>query len=144
MIKWVWGKPLISSYSNEPQNGYIETTPDAGIPFRRQKFTDIMDLAQATFILDRNEYIDFMSWYKHDIRQGTIPFEIFDCRYGVERVARLIDKPTYQPNSKFWNVTVNIAFDSNIIEQERALIVNNEYLIVNDNDFLIVNKKVYL
>lgn len=144
MIKWMWGKPLVNSYSNEPQKGFVETTPDAGVPFRRVRFTDIMDLVQASFILTKSEYADFMSWYKSDIKQGAIPFLFYDCRYDRERVARIIDKPSYQPNSKFMNVTVQIAFESEVIDEEKRLVVNSDHLVVNAMDYLTVNRRMHL
>ena len=82
MLEWTWGKPLIEGFSNKPQKGYSEIAPDAGTPYRRLNFTDIQDLATCNFILNRTDYIRFMSWYKYDLRQGTLPFLIWDCRYG--------------------------------------------------------------
>lgn len=139
MIEWIWGKPLIEGFSNQPQKGYSEITPDAGIPYRRLNFTDISDLANCNFILNRSDYIQFMSWYKYELRQGTIPFQIWDCRYGVKRTARLIDAPPqYNTISNYYNLSLTIAFEPSIMAFDMGLIVNyDEYLIVNDNDELI-------
>lgn len=141
MLSWKWGKPLLEGFSNKPQKGFSEITPDAGIPFRRLIFTDIQDLATCSFILNRSEYIQFISWYKLELRQGTLPFKIFDCRYGIERIARLIgDVPQYTTNSKYYNLSVTIAFDSGIQYFDWPLVVNeSDGLIVNNNDRLIVS-----
>lgn len=141
MLEWKWGKPLLSGFSNKPQRGYIEVEPDAGVPFRRLTFSDIQDIVTATFSLTRDEYILFYSWYKHELRQGAIPFTMFDCRYGVKRVARLVgDVPQFSANSNRQNLSVTIAFEPSYIEQDRYLVVNdNDILIVNENDALIVN-----
>lgn len=143
-VQWIWGKPLIEGFSNQPQKGYTEIEPDAGIPFRRLMFTDIYDLATCNFDLNRSDYIRFMSWYKTDLRQGTIPFEIFDCRYGITRTARLVgDVPQYTTNSNRYNLSVTLAFMPDVIYQDFYLIVNdNENLIVNDNDYLLVNQEL--
>lgn len=142
MLEWKWGKPLIEGFSNKPQKGYNEIMPDAGTPYRRLKFTDIGDLATCNFILDNSDYIKFMSWYKFELRQGTLPFLIWDCRYQRQRVARLIDDvPQYNPNSKYYNLSLAMYFQPEVILQDFRLIVNDtDYLIVNNNDYLIASE----
>lgn len=142
MIEWTWGKPLIQGFSNKPQKGYTEVEPDAGVPFRRLNFTDIYDLATCNFDLDRSDYIRFMSWYKFELRQGTLPFQIWDCRYGIKRTARLVgDVPQYNPNSNRYNLSVTLAFMPDVINQDFYLVVNgNDPLIVNDYDYLVVSQ----
>lgn len=141
-LKWTWGKPLIQGFSNKPQKGYNEIEPDAGIPYRKLNFTDIGDLATCNFDLDRISYIRFMSWYKYECRQGTIPFEIWDCRYKRNRMARIVgDVPNYTTNSNRYNLSLTLYFTPEIIQQDFYLIVNdNQYLIVNDNDRLIASQ----
>lgn len=142
MLEWTWGKPLIEGFSNKPQKGYSEIAPDAGVPFRRLNFTDIGDLATCNFILDRSEYIKFMSWYKFELRQGTLPFLIWDCRYKRQRVARLIDDvPVYNTNSNRYNLSLTMYFQPEVILQDFRLIVNDtDYLIVNNNDYLVASE----
>lgn len=141
-LKWIWGKPLIQGFTNKPQKGYSEIEPDAGIPFRRLNFTDIGDIATCTFDLDRSDYIKFMSWYKYECRQGTIPFDIWDCRYQRERTARIVgDVPVYNTNSNRYTVQLNLYFMPEVISQDFYLVINdNDYLLVNYNDPLIVNE----
>lgn len=141
MLIWKWGKALLSNFSNRPQKGYVEIEPDAGIPFRRQIFSDVADLVTASFSLTRENYIKFMSWYKYELRQGSLPFLFYDCRYKRDRVARLIGGvPEYQTNSKRINLSVNLAFEPLIIKEDKYLTVdNNIALIVNGSDKLIVN-----
>lgn len=140
MLEWTWGKPLIEGFSNKPQKGYSEITPDAGIPYRRLNFTDIQDLATCNFILNRTDYVRFMSWYKYDLRQGTLPFLIWDCRYKKQRVARLVDDvPQYNTNSNHYNLSLTIAFTSSVEVFDWFLIGNEtDKLIVNNNDRLLV------
>jgi hypothetical protein len=105
LLIWKWGKALLSNFSNRPQKGYVEIEPDAGIPFRRQMFSDISDLVTASFSLTRENYIKFMSWYKYELKQGSLPFLFYDCRYKRDRVARLVGGvPEYQTNSKRINL----------------------------------------
>lgn len=141
MLTWKWGKALLSGYSNKPQKGYVEIEPDAGLPFRRLSFSDIQDLVSATFSLTREEYTLFYSWYKFDLRQGSLPFKMYDCRYKMNRTARLVgDVPQFQANSNRQNLSVTIAFEPSVINEDRYLTVgNNIPLIVNENDALIVN-----
>lgn len=141
MLEWKWGNPLLSGYTNKPQKGYIEIEPDAGLPFRRLVFSDIQDLVTASFSLTRTEYIYFMSWYKTELRQGSLPFLMYDCRYGIKRTARIVgDVPQYQSNSNRQNLSLTIAFESSIIYEEKYLTASaNNTLLVNENDALLVN-----
>lgn len=141
MLEWKWGNPLLSGYSNKPQKGYIEIEPDAGLPFRRLMYSDIQDIVTASFSLTRTEYIYFMSWYKTELRQGSLPFLMYDCRYGIKRTARIVgDVPQYQSNSNRQNLSLTIAFESSIIYEEKYLTVDeNSILLVNEDDALLVN-----
>lgn len=142
MLKWKWGRPLIQGFSNEPQKGYTEIEPDAGIPFRRLNFTDIGDLATCSFDLDRTTYILFMNWYKYECRQGSVPFEIWDCRYKRERTARIVGGvPQYTTNSNRYTLSLTLYFQPEIIYQDFGLVVGqDDGLIVNANDALIAGQ----
>lgn len=136
MEKWKWGKIKLDGFQNEFQEGYIEVTPDAGIPYRRERFTDIQDIVQCVFTLERQKYIDFMSWYKYDTKQGSIPFKIMDCRIGEERIARITGKPKWNPNSKYWNTNVTLMFDSEVFYLDRVLAENYQLPIVANGKYL--------
>lgn len=139
MLEWTWGKPLLQNFSNYPQKGYIETEPDAGVPFRRLMFTDICDYAICNFDLTRGEYVRFMDWYKTDLRQGTMPFKFFDCRYKAERTARIVgDVPQYTTNSNRYNMSVTLAFMPDVISYDFVLLANDDRrLIVNEDNPLV-------
>lgn len=144
MLEWSWGQPLLSGFSNQPQKGYVEIEPDAGIPFRRLTFSDVQDIVTATFSLTREEYIYFYSWYKFELRQGSLPFQMYDCRHKINRTARLIgDVPQFQPNSNRQNLSVTIAFEPSVIKVDSYLVVGDYIpLLVNDNDVLIVTNEL--
>ncbi len=133
MEKWKWGQIRLDGFQNEFQEGYIEVTPDAGIPFRRERFSDIQDIIQGKFTLEKVQYIDFMSWYKFNIRQGAIPFKYYDCRIEKERTARIVGKPTWSSNSKYYDMSITLTFDSEIFYLDRVLSANpNLPLVAND------------
>lgn len=133
MEKWKWGQIRLDGFQNEFQEGYIEVTPDAGIPFRRERFSDIQDIVQGKFTLEKVQYIDFMSWYKFNIRQGAIPFKYYDCRIGQERTTRIVGKPTWSSNSKYYDMSITLTFDSEVFYLDRVLSANpNLPLIAND------------
>lgn len=140
MQTWNWGKPLIEGFNNSPQKGYSES--EQGLLNRKLNFTDIYDKVNCSFTLTKAEYINFINWYQNDLRQGTLPFLFFDCRFQKQRVARFIeDIPQYTSNSNRFNLTVSLAFMSEVLSQEFFLIVNEDnYLIVNDNDYLLANQ----
>jgi hypothetical protein len=91
MAEWTFGKLLANNWSQEPQKGYIENSPDAGKSFRREIFTDINKLRTGSIILDKGDSQEFENWFKNTIKQGTIPFDIYDCYVGFEREARFYD-----------------------------------------------------
>lgn len=133
MEKWKWGQIRLDGFQNEFQEGYIEVTPDAGIPFRRERFSDIQDIVQGKFTLEKVQYIDFMSWYKFNIRQGAIPFKYYDCRIGQERITRIVGKPTWSSNSKYYDMSITLTFDSEVFLLDRVLSANpNLPLVAND------------
>ena len=136
MEKWKWGQIKLDGFRNEYQEGYIETTPDAGPPFRRERFSDVQDIIQGNFTLDKAQYVDFMSWYKFDIRQGALPFKYYDCRVGRERTARISGKPTFASNSKYYDVSMTLMFDSEVFYFDRALAANYEIPLVANGAYL--------
>ena len=136
MEKWKWGQIKLDGFRNEFQEGYIEVTPDAGIPFRRERFSDIQDIIQGNFTLDKTQYVDFMSWYKFNIRQGAIPFEFYDCRIGQNRVTRIVGKPTFTSNSKYYDVSITLTFDSGVFMLDRVLAANSAIPLVANGCYL--------
>lgn len=141
MEKWTWGQIKLDGFRNEYQEGYIEVTPDAGIPFRRERFSDIQDIIQGNFTLDKTQYIDFMSWYKFNIRQGAIPFEFYDCRIGQNRVTRIVGKPTFTSNSKYYDVSITLTFDSGVFMLDRVLAANSAIPLVANGAYLTTQVK---
>lgn len=142
-IYWIWGEILNNNFRNEHQEGFVEVTPDAGSPLKRQKWTDVMDIMQGSFTLTAQKYVDFMSWYKTTIKQGSIPFEYYDCRYGIYRTTRIVGKPTYSSNSKFFNISIQLIFDNDIIYQDRVLVANpDKVLVANPDKVLVASKKL--
>ena len=141
MEKWKWGQIRLDGFQNEYQEGYIEVTPDAGIPFRRERFSDIQDIIKGTFTLTKLQYIDFMSWYKFNIRQGAIPFKYYDCRIGQNRVTRIVGKPTFTSNSKYYDVSITLTFDSGVFYLDRVLAANSAIPLIANGAYLTTQVK---
>lgn len=142
---WVWGDIKTNGFGNEQQNGFVEVSPDAGSPFRRQRYSDIADILQGTITLSKIEYLQFMSWYNFDIKQGAIAFSFYDCRIDEYRTARIINKPTYSTNSTFYNVNVNLYLEPITILEDFVLIANeNQALIADTDKRLVVTRKLRL
>lgn len=134
---WKWNNFLNNNFSNEYQEGYIETTPDAGVPFRRERFSDIQDIVSGSISLVNQDYIDFMAWFKNDIKQGTIPFYFYDCRIQQNRIARLtMNKPQYSRTSNRWTVAITMTFDSDTFRIDRALSANIDIPLFANNKYL--------
>lgn len=139
METWKWGQIRLDGFQNEFQEGYIEVTPDAGIPFRRERFSDIQDIIQGKFTLDKIQYRDFMSWYKFNTRQGSIPFTYYDCRFDIERVARIVGKPSWASNSKYYDVSISLTFDSGVFTFDGVLAANSLLPLVANGAYLSAN-----
>lgn len=145
MTTWTWGNIKNAGFQNEQQTGYIETTPDAGIPFRRKLFSDVGDIIQGSITLTKDQYLQFMSWYNYNTQQGSIAFDFYDCRIGTTRTARFIDKPKYSSNSTNFDVQVILYLSPITIYQDIDSIINeNDLLIVNDDDILTASVKLRL
>jgi hypothetical protein len=142
---WQWGNIKSSGFQNEQQTGFLETTPDAGIPYRRQRFSDIGDIIQGSVTLTKDQYLQFMSWYKFKIQQGSIAFDYYDCRLGETRTARIIDKPTYSSNNTYFDVQVKLYLEPATIYQDVSLVVDESTtLIVDEASELVASIKLRL
>ena len=135
---WAWGKIKNSGFQNEQQSGFVEVTPDAGIPFRRQRFSDVGDIIKGTITLNKTTYLQFMSWYKFNIKQGAISFTYYDCRIEQDRTARIIDKPIYSSNSTYFDVQITLYLEPVIIYQDVSLIADENTLLIADEDVILV------
>lgn len=142
MEYWTWGQIKSEGYTSQFQQGFLEITPDAGMPFRRQTFTDVSKIFQGTFILDKLAKKDFESWYKFNLRQGAIPFKYYDCEMEQYRTTRIVGNPVISAISNMFSISIQLTFDSEIFNILRYLKVNsNQFLLVNDGKRLVVNKK---
>lgn len=144
-IYWQWGEIKNSGFSNEWQNGYIEVSADAGSPFRRERFSDIRDIISGTFTLTKAEYLNFMSWYKEDIRQGARTFQYYDCRVEDYRTARIIDKPTQASNSTFFDISITLMLDPYTKYEQNVAVANPDLkILVNPDLEMIVGRELNL
>lgn len=143
MKKWQWGSLLSRNFNDEDQTGFLEITPDAGKPFRRESFTDIDNLIRGSIIVDLDTYIEFKSWYRNTIKQGTISFTFFDCRTNTERIARILGKPLYRQISNKWNISIKLSLEQTIIYKDYFLLTEGgEYLLTEGGDKIITTKKL--
>lgn len=111
MAEWRFGNILADGFKNETQKGFSEVNPDAGSIYRRQEFTDVKDIIQGRFILTQTQYIDFMDWYRNEVRQGSLSFDYYDCRVDLTRTATILGKPTWQAVSNQYYVSITLALD---------------------------------
>jgi hypothetical protein len=144
-IKWEWGTILLSGQQSEFQAGHIETSPDAGTPFRRERFTDIGEILQGQIILSQNDADLFKYWYKSDLRQGTINFSYYDCNLEVERIGRIIDKPTYSFVSNRVQINFQMMFIPMDINIQKILCLNDmSPILLEDQTYIYNDGLIYL
>ncbi|PNX49890.1 MAG: hypothetical protein BV457_00185 [Thermoplasmata archaeon M9B1D] len=141
--KWRWGDLLSNSFQDEDQNGFIEVSPDAGQPFRRETFTDIDNIIKGYIIVSLEDYLDFKSWYRNTIKQGTIPFTFYDCRIEVDRTARFLDKPLYRQVSNYYQIEVKLSLEQTKIYVDYSLLTEGgEYLLTEGGENLVATKEL--
>lgn len=145
---WQWGEFLINGMQEEFQEGCVEITADLGTPSKVLKFTDIQDLIKGSFALTKTQYIAFLDWFRNTIKLGTIPFLYYDSRFNINRVVRIIGNPGITSNSNMFNISLQFAFDSNIIYKDRYLVANANYITVKSTEsgaedaIIVVYKKM--
>ena len=143
MAEWTWGDLLISNFSDEEQTGFIEVNADAGLPYRREIFTDIQNIVSGTITLDKNDYLSFKDWYRNTIKQGTIPFDFYDCRIGQIRTARFNGKPSYVTNNIYYNISVTLSLEQvNAYIDWFLLTESGDYILTEDNNNILASTEI--
>lgn len=141
--KWNWGDLLSNNFRDEDQNGFLEVSPDAGKPFRRETFTDIDNILSGSIILDLDDYIRFKSWYRNTLKQGSISFTFYDCRTETERMAKFLDKPLYRQVSNLWNISVKLSLEqTSILEDLNLLTEGGDEILTEGGDTIIATKEL--
>lgn len=110
MIYWQWGTIQVNNYQSNFQNGIVEINMDAGIPMKRMRFTSVQNILEGTFTLNKDDKLEFESWYKFDIKQGELEFQYYDCEYSAYKTVRLVDKPKITSNSNYFDVYVKFIY----------------------------------
>jgi len=142
MAMWGFGNLLSSGFSDEEQAGFEELTPDAGVPFRREVFTDIQNIVSGSLVLTNNDYIRFKSFYRSETRQGTLTFDFYDCRFGVTRTARFVGKPTYTATSNQWTVNLVLSLDPVVIKRESTIVTHNgDAIVTHDGKRILARQR---
>lgn len=107
MIKFNFNA-LNQNYSEQFQESYVENTPDAGIPFRREIYSDVGKIAQNTFLFTDVQYNIFNNFYLNDTRSGSQTFLVYDCINDIDRPAKMIGTPSVTRLSNKWRVIFKI------------------------------------
>lgn len=137
---WRFGDIRVAGFQNEIQDGVRELTPDAGNPFKRVSFTDVQDLIRGTFVVNRDDYLDFMDWFRNTIRQGSLSFSYYDCRIDASRTARIIGRPSFTTLSNKWVISISLSLEPVTSIVEFNLITETgDNLITETDDNLIVD-----
>lgn len=125
MASWLWGDLLAQSFRNEPQQAYSELTPDAGRPFRRELFTDSSDIVQGNITLQLNDWIEFSTWYRENLKHGAIPFDFYDCRYSITRTGRFVGNFQVSENQGEFLISFKLNLDPINLQDTFVLLAQN-------------------
>lgn len=101
-------KILNSGYQEEYQTSYVETTPDAGSQFRRERFTDVGRAINAPLLLTDMQKAQLDTFYLKDTKSGSSTFDYYDCVYNVTRPAKFLGKPSIVRSSNRWSVSCRL------------------------------------
>lgn len=141
--KWRWGDLISRGFQDEDQNGFIEVSPDAGEPFRRETFTDIDNIIKGSIVVPLEDYLDFKSWYRNSVKQGTLPFTFYDCRVEADRTARFLEKPLYRQNSNYWTIEVKLSLEQTKLYVDYYLLTEGgDYLLTEGGDRIVATKEL--
>lgn len=143
MINWRFGNLNLNGFSDEEQTGFSELTPDAGLPYRREVFSDIENLVQGQKTMTLAQYLDFKNFYRNETKQGTVPFTFYDCRVEQNRTARFVGKPTYSTLSNHYSVSVTLSLEPVTITSLFYMTTENGDRIIAENGDYIVGEQGY-
>lgn len=129
---------LNNGYQEELQTSFVETTPDAGIPFRRETFSDVGRSTTGTKLVTDLEKNQFENFYKSDTKSGSRSFNYYDCINDITRVAKFIGKPSIVRNGNRWNISFNLWLEPTTVVQELRLITEDGKLLITEDDKAII------
>lgn len=124
---------LNSGYQEQYQTSYVETTPDAGIPFRRETFTDVGRSITGTALLTDSQKAQFDTFYLKDTRSGSNSFNWYDCLNSIMRDAKFIGTPSVVRNGNRWNVSYNLWLEPKLINVELLLTTEDGKIITTED-----------
>lgn len=127
-------KYLNNGYQEQFQTSYVENTPDAGIPFRRETFTDVGKSITGTMLLTDSEKAVWDNFYLRDTRSGSQSFNFYDCINDVTRNARFIGTPSTVRNGNRWNISVSLWLEPATVIVELLLATEDGKLITTEDD----------
>ena len=83
------------TWSEKDETNLIRTKMDNGIPKVRRRTTGIYRTANATVVLEKDDYPKWISWFRLDMQQGARP-SFFIEPDGTESVWRVVEPPVVE------------------------------------------------
>lgn len=124
---------LNNGYQEEYQTSFVETTPDAGIPFRRETYTDVGRTIIGTALMTDSQKAQFDTLYLKDTRSGSKPVMVYDCINKINREAKFIGKPSIVRNGNRWSVSYRFFLEPVTIMVELLLTTEDGKLITTED-----------
>lgn len=139
-INWPFGNFRANNFVSQFQSGFLGITPDAGIPYRRQTFTDIAELVQCTWILKDSDNEYFKDFYRRETKQGTLPFYIYDCRHNITRLARFYgDEAPQHSYIGAWQITFKLYLEPVTVYYNYPIISQDGYMLLTETGYPILS-----
>lgn len=129
---------LNNGYQEEYQTSFTETTPDAGIPFRRETYTDVGRTIIGTALMNDSQKAEFDTLYLRDTRSGSKPVMMYDCINKINREAKFIGKPSIVRTGNRWSVSYRFYLEPTTVIAELYLITEDGRLVLTEDDKAIV------
>lgn len=100
--------PLIEGYSENPRDSRLISMPDAGLAKIRNRYKAVPYDITERYILTKDEYIQFLTWYENDIQRGATTFIKKHPILDVNREYRFTELYEYNQVGILYEVILNL------------------------------------
>lgn len=99
----------LTGFKETEVDNLIRTQTDKGPPKVRRRGSDAPRKISGNMILNGTQYSTFRSYYRTDLRDGSLTIENLDDAHGVSRTFRISKSPEYEPmGNDFWRVSLEL------------------------------------
>lgn len=110
-MRFCW--ELLNEFKSAKPDAISIKTPDRGSNYTRKNSTKIRELVSSGILVDNRQRSLFRQFYFKSL-QGSIHFEIYDCRIKEYREALFVGAYKENDNNGFFKITFNLSLGDTI------------------------------